>query len=111
MITRFFEEMPHAVQGTIRNDSGCVWFTMNPSRMSPSPEELALEHGEVMQGVWNVVGVVDTVPGAPVDAPPAEGLSAATRGAMEMVRSQFGRPDTAYGLTPLMVFRALKTKP
>lgn len=112
VMSNFLGGMPHAVQGTLEGDAGSVWFTMNPSRMSPSPEELALEHGDVVPGVWHVVGVVDAMPG-PVESGtvPTAGAPMVTRPIMEQVREQFGRPDTAYGVTPLMLFRKLDTRP
>lgn len=109
VMATFLGGMPHTVQGTIEGEAGSVWFTMTPSRMSPSPEELALEHGDVVPGVWHVIGVVDAMPGPVTLGGAGAGAAAVTQPFMAQVREQFGRPDAAYGVTPLMVFRKLDT--
>lgn len=107
---QIIRHMPHAVQMTFKTDEGVAWACLEPRHMTTPPGDLALKHGTHVDGSWNLLGVLDARP----DETPQEKLPPAKdiRGAMAqlslLVRSLLGRPETAFGVTPVMLFRAIK---
>ena len=88
-----------------------VWMTLNRDEVVGSPLDLNFKHGEYLAGKWYVLGVLDALPfdGFTFDTRQneiREGMSALIKGMKEFV----GRPETSYGMTPIAIFRVLKSQ-
>ncbi|EKN6412606.1 hypothetical protein DVP79_23430, partial [Yersinia enterocolitica] len=64
-------------------------------------------------GEWNILGFVDAYPGDRLDNPDApypsniNDLKAAMDSMLLIIKNLMGRSDSSYGMTPLMIFRAV----
>ncbi|MDV7620555.1 hypothetical protein ACKEPO_15950 [Acinetobacter baumannii] len=88
-----------------------VWMTLNRAEMSGSSHDLNFKHGEFLAGDWHVLGVLDALPfdDFTFDTDKndfREGISSL----IQLMKEFVGRPKTAYGLTPIAIFRVLKAK-
>ncbi|WP_336004832.1 hypothetical protein [Acinetobacter pittii] len=88
-----------------------VWMTLNRAEMSGSSHDLNFKHGEFLAGDWHVLGVLDALPfdDFTFDTDKndfREGISSL----IQLMKEFVGRPKTAYGLTPIAIFRVLKPK-
>ena len=88
-----------------------VWMTLDREEVINSPHDLNFKHGQFLAGKWYVLGVLDALPfdGFTFNTEEnefREGISTLIKLMKEMV----GRPETAYGLTPIAIFRVLRPK-
>lgn len=112
----FVAKMPHAVQATLRTSGATIWFTLDPDRMTVSPENIALKHGFRLTGNWTALGVLDALPDASTiesDAQftPEPSISAGVGALSAMLRMTLGRGAEEHGITPLLVFRKVGGDP
>ena len=68
-------------------------------------------HGSEVQGVWNLLGILDALP-SPIPpqilVPPSPipvNFATSIKNFANMGRTLLGRTPEAYGITPLLVFR------
>lgn len=120
-MTIFYKNIPFGLEarllvstGNFHPESGIplcdeVWMTLNRDEMSGSPYDLNFKHGEFMSGKWYVLGVLDALPydnftytTAPNEL--KDGISELITTMQKMI----GRPDSAFGMTPIAIFRVLK---
>jgi hypothetical protein len=104
---------PHAIQATLITSGGvAVWSSLREESLVGSSADLMLKHGPVLAGVWNIVGILDALP----EVAQSEALAAAlgntpfaqvAQALAPVVRQMLGRPDHAYGVTPLLIFREI----
>lgn len=119
---QFIKEVPYALEGKLLVDTGhtgendiplCdeIWMTLSRSEMINSAHDINFKHGEFMSGKWYVLGVLDAVPfdGFTYHTEKNElrDLISQTTG---MLKEQFGRPNNAFGMTPIAIFRVLKSQ-
>ena len=108
--------MPHTIQATIRGKDWTVWSSLREESLVIPGSELLLKHGVGIAGSWTALGVLDALPdGATQELYVAEqlqaGLSLGLLGGQVIshiapaVRQLLGRPGSAYGITPLLIFR------
>jgi hypothetical protein len=114
--------LPHAVQANIWNGSQCIWATLSADAMVTSATELILRHGVMVSGVWNMLGILDAIPGGDGEKPhPELGVTAdqiasvlafgasplgqAAIAFQPMTRFMAGRPSSAFAMTPVLIFR------
>ena len=118
LVMAMLKLLPHAVQASLyEEDGGTVWSSLNLDSMVGSPSDLLLKHGQVIAGQWNAVGILDALP----EVKNHDAMRA--RVEMEIRSSEFGkllsaiaptlkmgfaRPDYAYGMTPLVLFREIE---
>lgn len=86
-----------------------VWMTLNRAEMSGSTHDINFKHGEFLAGDWHVLGVLDALPydDFTFDTEKNDfrhGVSAL----IQLMKDFAGRPSTAFGLTPIAIFRVLK---
>lgn len=116
-----FKSMEHPIQAEFRTDNGFLWSTLNSDCLFSSIADISLKHGSVIAGHWHVLGILDCF------SSQSEGLnrSAAEKAwtslsgeshitdvlhdVFSSVRTMFGRPDSAIGITPLIIFRKTPT--
>lgn len=99
--------LPSLVQLKCFTESTEAWGTLNPDFMLSSSSELAFKHGKGLPGTWTVVGILDALPDVENPAP-INGNSDIENGllqTMEAIRRGLGRRHSAYGITPLLIYR------
>lgn len=117
----FLSILPHTVQGTVRASDKTVWFNLREDSMIISPAELLLKHGMSIAGEWSVIGVLDAHPYADTNeidiydqliAAMSIGELLSSLGTLgPIIRNMLGRPQNAFGITPLMIFRQISATP
>ena len=110
MIFEFLPILPHSIQGSLVDILGKqVWFTLKDEGLSTSAGDIFLKHGAKIPGGWSVVGIVDALPTnnyqAPSVSPFTGGMQQVIADISSSIRPGFGRPDHAWGITPLLIFR------
>ena len=119
-ILSIVEAFPHTIQGNISFGGGGVWFNLKPECMVTEPADLLLKHGIEISGEWSAVGILDALPNDESDGDPllqmlnrfgdvGGTLGGHLRQMLELARQTMGRSKTAYGLTPLVIFRKVST--
>lgn len=112
------EVLPHSVHGRLSSGSRQVWTALREDCLITSGADLLLKHGMSMPGRWSMLGILDARPDhmdaydseddeAPVEALLGEILSNLS----PITRGMLGRPESAYAVTPLMVFRQVTGRP
>lgn len=110
--------LPHALLATISHGGKSIWSSLRENDLIVSASDLMLKHGVQISGAWNMVGILDALPETRADesdlgAKASRLLAATSLGTLgvviaEMVphiRTVLGRPASAYGMTPLLIFR------
>ena len=71
--------------------------------------DLNFKHGEFLAGNWYVLGVLDALPfdDFTFETDPNEFRDGIVN-MVKMIKTIVGRPSTAYGITPIAIFRVLK---
>ena len=115
--------LPHTVQARLRvNGDEVVWCSLREDGLVVSASDLTLKHGATVSGRWNMLGVLDALPDGN-EADKSTGLEAFGVGdpfgpspfgdlmltMTPAVRGLLGRPSSAYGMTPLMIFREISS--
>ncbi|WP_147426014.1 DUF6414 family protein [Teichococcus wenyumeiae] len=108
-------DFPHSTQGWIMGQDFSCWFPMRADAMVTAGSDILLQHGTHLGPNWTLVGILDARPGAPDDQAHLEMALATVSSALGqmvsalslVVRPQLGRPDHAFGLTPLLVLREI----
>jgi len=112
--------MPHAVQASVSHDRISIWCTLQAENLIVPASELLLKHDVSIPGRWAFLGILDAFP-SPANPTPendVNNFAHAVSAAMSLgtlwqmisavavaARSGLGRPDAAYGATPLLIFR------
>ena len=104
-------KLPHALQMSLFADTVEIWSTLNPEHMTVNPDDLAFKHGANVAGEWKVLGVVDARP----DDESVNEMPSSSREIengmfliLNTIREFFGRPSTAFGITPVAIFRPIR---
>lgn len=113
--------LPHTIQARLTTDSvEMVWCSLKEEGLVVSASDLTLKHGLTVSGVWTMVGVLDALPEVDINGMPtatalseiidtqAVGVSPIGELMQHLtpaIRGILGRPSTAYGITPLVIFR------
>ena len=108
----FMKAVPFALQARFfdRGDFDQeVWMTLNRTEMFNDVNDINFKHGDVMAGDWHVLGVLDAIPNDQfVKATETNEVNQMVENFTKMMKEQFGRPTTAYGMTPIAIFRVIK---
>lgn len=98
--------LPALIQLKCFNERYEAWGTLNPQHMLCSPSDLAFKFGPGVPGQWTVVGLLDAKPHE--ENPISETNTDLEKGlltAMSQMRLYLGRPASAWGITPLLIYR------
>ncbi len=110
----FMKAIPFSLQARFFNKGDTnqeVWMTLNRSEMFNSVHDLNFKHGDLMAGEWYVLGVLDAIPhDQDRKIPDSNEVNSLIEEFTKVMKEQFGRPSTAYGMTPIAIFRVLKPK-
>jgi hypothetical protein len=118
-ILQLLKLLPHAVQARVTNENGTtVWSNLREDCLVISTADLALKHGPTISGEWNVLGILDAEPDVNIDGPESPSRSqvlalaaladspfAQSMAHLSPFIRQLGRPATAHGITPILIFR------
>lgn len=116
--------LPHTVQARLIGDTANLWCVLDEASIVGSASDLFLKHGVMLDGDWSMVGVLDAYPyqphptdaaGVPLDFGLA-GVAASAVGQLmvhlaPVARTLMGRPPSAFGVTPLLIFREIAGRP
>ena len=111
-LLKLFASLPLSVQAVLEVDGDKIWTIIENDNLQISSSNLFLKYGTAIPGDWNMLGILDalpTPPGEEVLAPPELGSIVDVLGKMANISEKLGRPRTAFGLTPLLIFRKLHT--
>lgn len=100
--------LPHGIQGRLIGDlQRTVWFTLREDGLSTNAADVFLKHGSHIAGSWNIVGIVDALPSFAFSpqSPFEDGMQKAIADLGASLRPAVGRPNDAWGMTPLLIFR------
>lgn len=107
--------MPHGIQGQLQTQHQLIWSAMRAEGFITQPSDLLLNHGAELTGTWNVVGILDATPAATNEeaaesADPTANSQSSLVGNLAitiqpLARQLLGRPESAFGVTPLIIFR------
>jgi hypothetical protein len=110
--------MPHTIQATLREDDRTVWSSLREDSLIIPASELLLKHGVGIAGIWSMLGILDALPHGDEASMQMDAmeqiLAGLSLGAMAgqvvgqlgpAVRLMLGRPGSAFGMTPLLIFR------
>lgn len=119
MVGTIMGMMPHAVQSTFATGDGHIlWGTLTDEYLIGSAADLLLKHGTSIAGEWYVVAVIDALPdGLQFDELRARVELERESSQMSMIMQHFkpmlqlgfSRPAHAYGVTPLIIMREIKS--
>ncbi len=105
--------MPHTIQARIEG-AAKVWCSLNQDGLATQASDITLKHGMVIPGEWHAVGILDAKPEYYTEDAPAVNFLDPNELALKMLsliapitRTMLGRPNTYYGITPLLIFREI----
>lgn len=100
--------LPHLIQARVYSEYGEIWSSLEPTGLTIKSGDLFMKHGSRVVGDWKVFGVLDALPEhgdeETPDLPPYIKPIASLAG---ILRPHMGRPQHAYGVTPILVFREI----
>lgn len=115
--------LPHAIQARLATpDTNIVWSSLREDALVVSSADLILKHGAAIAGEWAMLGICDAFPDADASGQLTEsGIAGAMStlslrdspfgqlmyDVMPSLRPMLGRPFSAYGMTPLLIFREI----
>jgi hypothetical protein len=114
MMINVFKDLPESIQGRVSDESGNLFsFSLREDGLISNPTDLFLKHGIVISGKWAVMGILDAQPDSLTDQsnPPGQFLGLTGNplvgllNATAILGRMAGRPDNAFGITPLLIFR------
>jgi hypothetical protein len=103
-------KLPHALQMSLFTGTEEAWSTLSPEHMTINPDDIALKHGSSVAGDWMLLGVVDAQPEEDIQKPvhSSRDLENGMLQVLTGIREFFGRPCSAYGITPIAIFRPIR---
>lgn len=114
-LINFIKNMPFAIQSRFlvgdKDEFKQVWMTLNRDELSIPTHDINFKHGEIMAGEWYLLGVLDALPGDGFehDESSSSDIQGVIREFVNQLRNFAGRPSTSYGITPVAIFRNIKT--
>lgn len=90
-----------------------IWLSVNPENLTIGSGDIALKYGPLIPGEWYILGFVDAYADDRLDNPNApypsniNAMKSAMDDMLMIIKMLLGRSDGSYGMTPLMIFRAV----
>ena len=121
-LLEFVKSLPHGVVSSLSQNGENIWCNLNESFLVGQSSEILLKHGATVPGDWHVVGILDAIPEGEIEPTSLQAMqklidvrSLGTLGAMigalaDPIRNMLGRPNTSYGITPLLIFREVSDR-
>lgn len=111
MLESFFRGITHPIQVEVKNTAHKVWGTFNEKSLCASISDFGFKFSSIIPGTWHMLCILDCQPGdvnqeeKDLWAEDSGSLSDGLSNAVSAFKNMFGRPENAYGVTPLIVFR------
>lgn len=115
----FMGSLPHLCHIDIKDGYDHAWGSLVEENIAVEKSDIFLKHGRRIPGDWSVLGILDARPYDNIlenEAQIPENYDAFLHGfsciidvVAPMLRKAMGRPITAYGITPLIVFRQVQS--
>ena len=112
--------LPHPVLARFMTEGHqSIWSSLRADSLLTEAADVFLKHGVALDGRWRMFGVLDALPsGSAIDelkAAVIEDFGAVpfgqmALGMMPLMQSGFARSDTAWGVTPIMIFREINAR-
>lgn len=104
--------LPYAIQMRFGGSGFGIWSTLRTEGLSLSTDDLLLKHGSSVAGTWNLFGILDALPDSGSEEQGSsvigdEGMLTAMANLGASFRPLVGRPNHAFGMTPLLIFREI----
>lgn len=107
-IVDMIKDLPPSIQGNVKSFSNdqTFSFSLQEDYLTTTALDLFLKHGTTIQGEWAVLGILDAEPDNML-LPHQEEKNPFFNmlNALSEVARHLGRAQTAYGISPLLVFR------
>jgi len=102
------QKMPQPLTLSMTDGASTTWASLAPENMTINPMDFIFKHGTNIAGEWSVIGVLDGVPEdySEFNAPLFDDVEfgGAVDSVIDVIK-QFGRPSSAYAITPLVLYR------
>ncbi|MEM1286600.1 MAG: hypothetical protein AAGH43_14545 [Pseudomonadota bacterium] len=108
---------PHSVKAELTTGTSIFWCTLRDENLITPAHEILLKHGMQIPGRWEVLAILDAYPNdiLPPEANELDvlinGLGAMIQPFIGPIRTLLGRPEHAYGITPIAIYREIVLKP
>jgi len=95
------------------SDGNLIWMSVDPNNLTIGSGDIALKYGPLIPSEWHVIGYIDAYPNDRLDNPnaPYPSIPNELKNGMDtllmLMRTLMGRSEESYGMTPLMIFRAV----
>ena len=113
-LIKTFLSLPTLIHARMADSAGNLFSAgLKEDGLSGSTTELFLANGLIIPGTWNILGVIDSFPGGFLSDDDATAVKLEIQGSLltgllhatQSIIRQAGRPENAYGMTPLLIFR------
>ncbi|TJZ75575.1 hypothetical protein FAZ21_06570 [Chitiniphilus eburneus] len=107
-LVQILSKLPHALQMRMYGFGNQIWASLKHESMIVNPEDFAFKHGDRIPGEWVCLGLLDAVPDADDDDIQPIGfgdIEEAMLNVLNVLKEQFGRRPSDYGVTPIAIFR------
>lgn len=114
-IITFLQNIPFAIQSRFIVGEGEsakeVWMTLNRDEVSTSAHDANFKHGEFTAGEWYLLGVLDALPNDDYSFTGASesDIQSMMREFVNQLKTLGGRSQSSYGVTPIAIFRNIKS--
>ena len=99
--------MPPSVQGIMKRGNKQAWFLGNSENWVAHPNALMLSYGSTIGTGWKVIGILQSKPSKANKntEKDAGSIPEGMRKYADTIKELMGKPDQAYGITPLIILR------
>jgi len=110
LVQTAIDSIQPVLQFRVASDGHEVWGAISQEHMRQPINSLLMQYGQMMPGLWSVLGIVDHVKNS--DSPilhkhPLPESQGGLEDALKAMREIFQTPDNAICVTPLVIFRQI----
>jgi hypothetical protein len=122
LIADILAAIPHPVQARMLTEQRqATWSTLRQDGLVTEVQDVLLKHGFALDGRWRIFGVLDAMPRPdddetdPLKIALTETFAETSFGGIAtslhpLLQSGFARPNEAWGITPVMIYRELNAR-
>jgi hypothetical protein len=110
---KLLSRFPLEVQALLQTSKSSVWCVLKSACLETTPTNLFLEFGSTVPGEWSILGILDSFPDSEtssrvVDVDREGDTIFAVMRKLDRLSGHLGRPSSAYGVTPILIFRRVE---
>ncbi|NBM11000.1 MULTISPECIES: DUF6414 family protein [unclassified Proteus (in: enterobacteria)] len=111
-----FSILPTSTQiDLVDTEKNSVWMSVDANNLTINTGDIVLKYGAKIPGTWYMLGIVDAKPDAQYNdndnfidnAIHHNDLKSGFAEMFDLIKSMAGRPNEAYGITPIIIFRSV----